>query len=264
MLSKPIAVALLAFACVAAAGGGSYLALRHNASAVHPGPAITEAFQGGLEARWEGPVETSEAVVVETPFVAVPEAPAKDAVSSPIKVSGTATFPAAPREPRRTNKPANRTVATAPAPEPVMVEPPAESAIVPLPAYNPYPVYESQPIDEIEQQSSWRSPVVEELVIPADSVIGLQIETTISTETARVEDRVEARVARDVLAADRVAIPAGLSAAFHKYGDAPRASRRPVRKARGGRIPGVFDRRATPRAGMHRRPNAAVFMKVST
>jgi hypothetical protein len=38
-----------------------------------------------------------------------------------------------------------------------------------------------------------------------------------------------------------------LSAAFHKYGDAPRAARRPPRKARGGRIPAVFDRRATPR-----------------
>src|SRR5881394_3725845 len=55
-----------------------------------------------------------------------------------------------------------------------------------------------------------------------------------------------------------------LSAAFHKYGDAPRAARRPPRKARGGRIPRVFDRRATPRGGMHRRPNATVFMKVST
>src|SRR5436190_11006566 len=31
-----------------------------------------------------------------------------------------------------------------------------------------------------------------------------------------------------------------LSAAFHKYGDAPRAARRPPRKARGGRIPRVL------------------------
>src|SRR5438128_3969210 len=55
-----------------------------------------------------------------------------------------------------------------------------------------------------------------------------------------------------------------LSAAFHKYGDAPRAPRRPSRKARGGRIPGVFDRRVTQRDGMHRRPNATVFMKWAT
>src|SRR5947207_15909222 len=69
-----------------------------------------------------------------------------------------------------------------------------------------------------------------------------------------------------------------LSAAFHKYGDAPRAARRPHRKARGGNergphrafcarwgaIPGVFDRRATSRGGMHRRPNATVIVKWAT
>ena len=46
--------------------------------------------------------------------------------------------------------------------------------------------------------------------MPADSVIGLQIETTLSrARRARVEDRVEARVTRDVMADGRVAIPAG-------------------------------------------------------
>jgi hypothetical protein len=46
-------------------------------------------------------------------------------------------------------------------------------------------------------------------VIPASSVLGLKVETPISSETARVEDRVEARVTRDVMADGRVAIPAG-------------------------------------------------------
>ena len=45
--------------------------------------------------------------------------------------------------------------------------------------------------------------------MPADSVIGLQIETSVSSETARVEDRVDARVTRDVTVDGRVAIPAG-------------------------------------------------------
>ena len=49
----------------------------------------------------------------------------------------------------------------------------------------------------------------QELVVPADSVIGLQIENTISSEHARIEDRVDVRVTRDVRAGDRVAIPAG-------------------------------------------------------
>jgi hypothetical protein len=50
---------------------------------------------------------------------------------------------------------------------------------------------------------------LEELVVAANSVIGLQTESRISSETARVEDRVEARVTRDVKVADRLAIAAG-------------------------------------------------------
>jgi hypothetical protein len=54
--------------------------------------------------------------------------------------------------------------------------------------------------------------IFEELVVSADSVIGLQNDTRVTSETARVEDRVEARVTRDVRVADRVAIPAGARA----------------------------------------------------
>jgi len=49
-------------------------------------------------------------------------------------------------------------------------------------------------------------------VIARDSVIGLQTENRISSETARVEDRVDARVTRDVRVGDRVAVPAGARA----------------------------------------------------
>jgi hypothetical protein len=52
----------------------------------------------------------------------------------------------------------------------------------------------------------------EELQVAANSVIGLQTESAISTETAKVEDRVEARVVRDVRAGGAVAIPAGSKA----------------------------------------------------
>jgi hypothetical protein len=53
------------------------------------------------------------------------------------------------------------------------------------------------------------SPEFVELTVPADAVLGLQIERTVTSETARVEDRVEARVTRDVRVDGRVAIPAG-------------------------------------------------------
>jgi hypothetical protein len=52
----------------------------------------------------------------------------------------------------------------------------------------------------------------DEVVIPSASVIGLQIETPVSSERARVEDRVEARVLRDVIVDGRTAVPAGTRA----------------------------------------------------
>jgi type IV secretory pathway VirB10-like protein len=49
----------------------------------------------------------------------------------------------------------------------------------------------------------------DELVVSADSVIGLRIESTVSSEVAKVEDPVEARVTRDVRVGSAVVIPSG-------------------------------------------------------
>jgi hypothetical protein len=49
----------------------------------------------------------------------------------------------------------------------------------------------------------------EDLVVPASAVVGLQIETPVSSERAGLEDRVEARVLRDVTVDGRTAIPTG-------------------------------------------------------
>ena len=48
-----------------------------------------------------------------------------------------------------------------------------------------------------------------ELEVPSTSVLGLRIETPVSSQTAQIEDRVEARVLRDVAVDGRTAIPAG-------------------------------------------------------
>jgi type IV secretory pathway VirB10-like protein len=52
-------------------------------------------------------------------------------------------------------------------------------------------------------------PSLIELVVSADSVLGLQLDSTVSSDRARVEDEVVAHVVRDVRVGDRVAIPAG-------------------------------------------------------
>ena len=52
-------------------------------------------------------------------------------------------------------------------------------------------------------------PLREDLIVPAQAVIGLQFETSVSSETAVVEDEVIARVTRDVRVHDQIAVPAG-------------------------------------------------------
>jgi len=72
----------------------------------------------------------------------------------------------------------------------------------------PRPSETARRVEPVEQPK-WQDPPVEELVVSADSVIGLQLKNTVSSETSQVEDRVEAQVARDVAVGGRVAIPAG-------------------------------------------------------
>jgi hypothetical protein len=75
----------------------------------------------------------------------------------------------------------------------------------------------STPAAVVEDRAPLESPrtpeppqkVFQELVVSANSVIGLETENRISSETARIEDRVEAKVTRDVKVGDMIAIPAG-------------------------------------------------------
>lgn len=72
----------------------------------------------------------------------------------------------------------------------------------------PPPVDAGSSVDDPSREGE-SIPTLVEYEIAADSVIGLQVETPVSTRTAEVEDSVEARVTRDVLVADEVAVPAG-------------------------------------------------------
>jgi hypothetical protein len=85
--------------------------------------------------------------------------------------------------------------------------PPVEAHPTPVQPSGAAPVEAPHPAEPLPEPP--RVPQFEEVVLPASSVIGLQIETPLSSERARIEDRVEARVTRDVVANGRVAIPAG-------------------------------------------------------
>ena len=66
-----------------------------------------------------------------------------------------------------------------------------------------------EPARTPDPQSAPPVPQFDEVVLPTSSVMGLEVDTPLSSEQARIEDRVDARVTRDVVAAGRVAIPAG-------------------------------------------------------
>jgi len=222
-MSKPLVAGLLAAGCLSAAAGGAYVAVRQN-SPEHvreaPGPGSQPAL-----AQTPEPVTETEAVVapegrspreapqpqLERPARAVPEgAKGPVAARAPLRAerperSTPAVPPSAPAPRSTTPMRAERAEPTPPAPPTAGL--PESSVPAALPRAEP--VAEVLAVPDILPRVPERRFV--EVVVPASSVIGLQVETSLSSERARVEDRVDARVTRDVTADGRVAIPAGSS-----------------------------------------------------
>ena len=187
------AIGFLVGAGMVAGAGGAYFATKSEA------PAAVTAEQATSDPAF---VEQSEEVVDDVP-AAVPQVEA-------IPVQPTRV--AAPKPVTRPAEGPRNTVARVPSPAPV--DPPS----VPEPAKPaPTPAVEVvEPPRILDNQASRAvepvGPLYDELVVAADSVIGLEIETALTTENAKVEDPVVARVTRDVRVGNRVAIPAGARA----------------------------------------------------
>jgi type IV secretory pathway VirB10-like protein len=210
MFSSRVTIAALAVACVAAAGVGGYVASRQNAI---PAPAAAAGAASDVSAASPSqPVQETEAVVA-------PERTGADAKAQ--STPGTPN-PARRAEPSRTAvTPASKAASTNARNNPPALERPWPSTSQPAststpPAVPPGPTdsASSAPIDSRPAFESPRAPdppqkVFDELVVSANSVIGLETENRISSETARIEDRVEAKVTRDVKVGDTIAIPAG-------------------------------------------------------
>jgi type IV secretory pathway VirB10-like protein len=213
MLSNRLAFAALALACIGAAAAGGYLATRQNAvptpasAQAQPQPtAAPAAAPAAPAAQPVQPVQETEAIVGDAAArgALAKSAPAKRAEPSPRPTTARDSRAAAARQnppPLAGTWPASASQQPQPAPQaPSPVEPPQ------APRPDDRPALEPQRAPEPLQH------IADELVVSAQTVIGLQTETRLSSETARVEDRVDARVTRDVKVGDRVAIPAGAHA----------------------------------------------------
>jgi hypothetical protein len=199
---------------VVAAGGGAYLANRHNDTAAQPVPLYAAPAVSAV-------TETENSIA--TPAVAVEPAPlvAAEPAAAPMRPAPAARR-ASVRETRPTTTERTRTAShtrgaapnSAPTDTPpaAPVDPPVAGAIEPL---ENTAVERTAPARESAASRIVQEPPrkqYDELVIPADSVIGLQVENAVTTERAKVEDAVRARVTRDVRVRDQVAIPAGARA----------------------------------------------------
>ena len=208
----------LSVGCLAAAAGGSYLAVRQNQSAAYALPGSTDARPAETQPASQVPAVTeSEGVIApEAPKPeAEPAAPARrdPAVETPrtptTRAARVVERPAPRPSTRDDRRPASAATRSGQASEPPSA--PVSSASGSMwetrPSVQPaVPEYR-----ETEPPPPPPPPAPEfvDLTVPSDAVLGLQIERTVSSELARVEDRVDARVTRDVRVGDRIAIPAG-------------------------------------------------------
>jgi hypothetical protein len=218
-MSNRLAFALLGIACISAAAGGGYLATRQNAIPVPASAQAVPAASVTPAPVAQQPVTTAPVpVATAAPVPAAP--PAVQETEAPVEARGSQGSKATEARSSKTSAPVATTAKRAPASQGTLTkswpssasQPPAVAA----PA-QPAPVAPEPPAQRPEERITPDPPrapepprpTFEELVVSRDSVIGVQTENRISSETARVEDRVDARVTRDVRVGDRVAIPSG-------------------------------------------------------
>ncbi len=213
MTSRIIAFGALALACIVAAGGGAYLAVRQSERAAQPPqalnepavstvPSATPAAPAGLVTTPPAQGETAGAPATPSAEPSKPIASRSDETPAPRPVRPERS--ARRYTPRAIDEPAP---AAADQPD-ANVSKPAAAPVNPSDVSAPTP----PPPQSVTQQAAESQREWMEVTVPAESVLGLQIQNAVSSETARVEDRVDARVTRDVRVDDRVAIPAGSQA----------------------------------------------------
>ncbi len=215
-MSSRVLAGLLVAGCAAAAAAGGYLAVRQNAVqpvpvAASQAPPTSTAPSTAPAATGAAPVSETEALVSSGP--AKPQAEAEPSAApapprstpSPVKEAPRASAPAIRREPAPAPaaKPRPSPVASS-APTAPIAERPASPAPVTTQAERV-----QEPARTPDPPPAPKVPQFEEVVLPASSVIGLEVDTALSSEKARVEDRVDARVSRDVMSEGHVVIPAG-------------------------------------------------------
>jgi len=221
MSTRALVIGAIGAGCIAAVGVGGFVAQRMT-----PDQAAAEStpVAGPGQATAEFPAAPADDVAAIEPEsdpapTRTPEPPRRQ--TAPARPQADPAPPAlvVPDEPRvvppadTRPRPEGDPAAPPPLPPEPMGAPPiatASSAAVPMGGTElpPPPVPEQMATPPVEPPRVEDRRFVE-LTVEKDSVIGIRLEHDVSTDTARIEDRVTALVTRDVLVDGRTAIPAG-------------------------------------------------------
>jgi hypothetical protein len=195
--SRILLASALGIGCLAASGVGGYLAVK----------------SGGLDAASTSAVEPLRADSPEAAPSPLPvERTLEGAPAGPeLAVPATRPAPSIPAATRAATAPRSRVPSRAPEPRPAAPAGDASAEAFETTRELPTtradaPVLPTVPVAALPEVAP---PATETLVVERDAVIGIRMETAVSSETAKIEDRVVARVTRDVRVDGVTAIPAG-------------------------------------------------------
>ena len=214
MVSNRLAFLGVVVACVSAAGVGSYIATRQNTVAPVEAAAAPQAIPGPEASA--APVEAPAVAAQPRPVPAAPLTANRVGAAPAPRVAPVAPAPATVvrSQPVERSVRSQSTQATAVV-EPAPVERTWPAAALPVSTTagnNVEPPPQPLPVEEKDANPEPPARRLADLVVPADSVIGFRTDSRLSSERSRVEDRVEARVVRDVRVAGEIAVPAGTKA----------------------------------------------------
>lgn len=186
-MNSKLVVLATATGCIVAAGVGSYLAVRSTPSSLAAPAEIASLAPAPVPAPAATPSRTAA-----TPA-------SRESLSNTRPPVARADEPRSARTPSAVPAPVASPAAadTAPAPQP------------PQPAEDPAPLAAANTAAIETSPATAVTDIVESIEVPAEAVLGIRVETPVSSERSRVEDPVSARLTRDVMVGGRTAIPAG-------------------------------------------------------
>lgn len=197
-MSSKFLVLATAAGCIAAAGVGSYLAVRSAPAGEAASLASLPTTVVAAEER-EAPAGRPQSRVQEPPARVAPRhAPL---AARPADKPGQAQPNAREAAPVQVADAGPALAEPAPAAEAVQAETPGGDV--------------TWPAVETATTASASVPAFEDVVVAADAVLGIRIDTPVSSATSRVEDRVNGWLTRDVTVEGRTVIPAGAEIVGH-------------------------------------------------